>query len=381
MGSEPVMPWSPVSLVGQRVEFCELALKRVVPFRELAARYEISPKTGYKWLARYEAEGVGGLVDRSRAPLVSPFRTSKEIEEKVCEIRDEHPWGGRKIRWRLIRDGVDKSLVPAPSTITDILRRNNRLGVPVPDTVVIRFESDKPNDTWQMDFKGNFDTQAGRCDPFDVLDDHSRFSLCLRAGKDQKSDTVKQYLEATFRTYGLPTRILCDNGSPWSNHNSEGRWTRLGVWLIDLGVAVAHSRPYHPQTLGKDERFHRTLDLEVLSKRNIWRSHDQIQKAFDDWRPVYNHERPHDSLDGQVPADRYQSSTRSMPATFSGPDYTSEHPVRLVDQNGRVTYKSDPYRVGKAFKNVAVELRLIDETTIDIYYRHQYIKTIEIRND
>lgn len=377
MEGQERMPWRTESLVEQRREFCVLAQAGVVSFRELASRFGISPKTGYKWLARYEADGVDGLVDRSRAPLVSPKRTSVEVEELVCGVREEHPsWGGRKIRWVLQRRGIEA--VPAPSTITGILRRNGLMEPPVAAHTTTRFEAEYPNRMWQMDFKGNFETEKGRCDPFDVLDDHSRFSLCLRAGENQQSTTVKHYLGATFETYGLPERILCDNGVPWSNHSSEGRWTRLGVWLIDLGVSMIHSRPYHPQTLGKDERFHQTLDREVLSRHHRWGSHSQVQAAFDQWRPVYNHERPHEALGGDVPADRYQPSPRSIPTRIEEPQYPDSHDVRLVDALGRIVYKSTRYRISKALPGRPVGLRHIDETTIDIYYRHQYIKTIHI---
>ena len=106
--------------------------------------------------------------------------------------------------------------------------------------------------------------------------------------------TVVAALCDTFATFGMPKRILCDNGPPWGNTQPGFRWTELTVWLLDLGVSVSHSRPMHPQTLGKDERFHRTMDLEVIKTRSAWDSHQQVQEAFDRWRGVYNHQRPHE---------------------------------------------------------------------------------------
>ena len=372
------MPWRTDSVADQRQEFCVLANKRVIPFRELCARYGISPKTGYKWLSRYEQHGVEGLTDQSRVPLVSPRRTPPWVEELVCEIRRQHPsWGGRKIHNVLRRRGVE--VVPAPSTITDILRRHGLLiGFDNGQRVWQRFEAEAPNRMWQMDFKGHFQTGTGRCDPFDVLDDHSRFSLCLDATDAPTKGTVKRLLTNTFDTYGLPDTILCDNGSPWGNNQPNSRWTSLGVWLIDVGVSLIHSRPYHPQTLGKDERFHRTLGLEVINRRHRWDSHHQLQLAFDQWRTVYNHQRPHDSLGGRVPADVYVSSLRSMPATITEPTYPDHYHIRKVDQNGKITYQGTTYRIGKGFRRQPIGLVAGINNTTHVYYRHQLIKTITI---
>ncbi len=375
------VPWRVETLVAHRLEFCRLATveDRAVSFVGLCRRYGIRPKTGYKWLARYLDEGVEGLADRSTRPRSSPTRTTAEMEQVVCGARDEHPtWGGRKIRGLLIRRGYEG--VPAPSTITDILRRNDRLDPPEPQAGgFTSFEADAPNDLWQMDFKGWFQTGTGRCDPFDVLDDHSRFNLTLVASSDQTAITVQQLLSSVFDTYGLPKRILCDNGAPWGNNQPGGRWAGLGVWLLDLGVGIIHSRPFHPQTLGKDERFHRTLNLEVISARPVWDSHQQVQVAFDRWRPIYNQQRPHDSLDGAVPADRYQPSDRSMPDRIEPPDYPPGYQTRKVDTNARISYHGTLYKIGKPFRGRTIGIIPTDQDgIIQIVYRHQPIRLIDL---
>jgi transposase InsO family protein len=374
------MPWSAETVETQRLEFCVLAEgARDVSFVELCHRYQVAPKTGYKWLARYREFGEVGLVDQSRAPHISPARTPDEMEKLVCDLRKEHEaWGGRKLNGVLVRRGYQG--VPAPSTITDILRRHDLLDPPSRAAGGYqRFEAPVPNDLWQMDFKGWFQTGTGRCDPFDVLDDHSRFSLKLSAYGDQKAPTVKWLLTETFDTYGLPYRILCDNGSPWANTNPEHRWTGLGVWLLDLGVGVVHSRVRHPQTLGKDERFHRTLDLEVISTRVRWDSHTQLQQAFDQWRPIYNNERPHDALGGAVPADRYQPSSRSLPASIVPVEYPDGYQVRKVSDRSSIRFKGKDFKIGRAFKGHQVGI--IPTTTdgvFNIHYRHQHIRTINL---
>ncbi len=375
-----VMPWSAETVETQRLEFCVLAERAGdVSFVELCRRYGIAPKTGYKWRNRYREFGEPGLMDQSRAPGTSPTRTPAVMEKLVCDLRSVHKaWGGRKINRVLVRRGHRG--VPAPSTITDILRRHDLLDPPSPSAGGYqRFEAPAPNDLWQMDFKGWFQTGTGRCDPFDVLDDHSRFSLHLSAGTDQKASTVKESLTQTFRTHGLPNRILCDNGTPWANQAPEHRWTRLAVWLLDLGVGVVHSRVRHPQTLGKDERFHRTLDLEVISTRPRWDSHRQLQQAFDKWRPVYNFERPHDSLDGAVPGDRYQSSARSLPASIAPVEYPDGYQVRKVSSPNTISFKGQEFKVSKAFigRHVGIVPTTIDGQ-FNIHYRHQHIATINL---
>jgi len=377
---EGVVPWSAETVEAQRLEFCCLAESGSgVSFTELCRRFGISRKTGYKWLGVYRVEGPGGLGDRRRIPKTSPTRTPPAVEALVCDLRRAHPaWGGRKIHRRL--QDLGHVGVPAASTITGILRRHELLE-PADEHAggYTSFEADAPNDLWQMDFKGWFETGTGRCDPFDILDDHSRFNLVLRAGVDQQEPTVVAALTDTFRTYGMPKRILCDNGPPWGNTQPGFRWTTLTVWLLDLGVTVTHSRPMHPQTLGKDERFHRTLKLEVISRRTEWDSHDQVQAAFDQWRVVYNHQRPHDKLDGDVPATRYQPSSRSMPNRIEAVDYPDGYEVRTVDAKARISFKAKRIKVGRPFagRRVGV-IPTTQDDTYTIVYRHQPIRTINL---
>lgn len=374
-----VMPWDVKDVVDRRLELVEAMLVPGVNVSRLCERFGVSAKTAYKWKHRYEAGGVDGLVDRSRAPRSSPNKTDPGIEGLVCDVRDEFPvWGARKLKRVLARRGVRD--LPAVSTITEILRRNDRLNGPATGTVTwTRFEAEQPNDLWQMDFKGWFQTGSGRCEPFDVLDDHSRFNLHLNAYGDQQEATVKQCLSSVFGEYGMPVKILCDNGSPWANTQAGFRWTGLGVWLVDLGIGLSHARIRHPQTIGKDERFHRTLELEVISTRDRWDDHAQVQEAFDRWRPIYNHQRPHDALDGDVPADRYQPSTRSTPARIEPVEYPNHLHVRKVSKQSRISFQNRKIRIGTAFvgRYVAVAPTDIDGV-FDIHYRDQHVRTITL---
>lgn len=337
-----------------RREFLELASVAGANVAALCRRFEISRKTAYKWLAR--AAAGDGIEDRSRRPLVSPKRTAPAIETAMLELRARHPtWGGRKIRQRLVDLG--SRAVPAASTISGILRRH---GLIDPDEArrhmaFQRFEHARPNGLWQMDFKGHFAHATGRCHPLTVLDDHSRFSICLAACDDERTETVREQITARFRRYGLPERINVDNGSPWGEGPGY-RFTLLTVWLARLGIKVSHSRPYHPQTNGKDERFHRTLKADAIQGK-LFEDLAQCQTAFDRWRAVYNTERPHEAIGMAVPASRYQVSSRPFPESLPEPEYRPDDIVRKVQQGGDVHFKGRVFELPKALVGQRVGFR------------------------
>lgn len=370
------MPWNEVSAMGQREEFVRLADGSNV--RLLCRRFGVSPTTGYKWLERYRAGGRERLMDLSRRPHHSPSRSGKQIEQAVVALRGQHPaWGARKLRHRLLAQGV--AAVPATSTVHAILQRHQLID-PTESTKHKpwqRFEHDAPNRLWQMDFKGHFPTESIRCHPLTVLDDHSRFALGLQACSDERTQTVQQRLSTIFRLYGLPERMTMDNGSPWGG-TGEHFHTPLTTWLIRLGVRVSHSRPYHPQTQGKDERFHRTLDLELLRARTF-RDLDHAQSHFDTWRNVYNLERPHESLGMQVPASRYRPSPRSFPESLPPIEYDSNDLVRKVQAGGELWFKGRSFKIPDAFKGHPVALRPTPAgDSYDVLFCHQKIAQINL---
>ena len=372
------MPWNEVSIMGQREEFVGLASQPDSNIRLLSRRFEVSPTTAYKWLRRYDEQGQAGLLDQTRRPDHSPRRCSSRVEEAVLRLRDRHPaWGARKLRRRLADTGTQE--LPCSSTVHQILLRHGRVDPQesAKHRPFQRFEHPAPNQLWQMDFKGHFATHAARCHPLTVLDDHSRFALGLQACGDQRTDTVKTQLSSIFRRSGLPDRMTMDNGSPWGS-DSDHRFTPLTAWLIRLDVRVSHSRPYHPQTQGKDERLHRSLNEELLTRRSFSDLSD-TQVAFDLWRHLYNFQRPHDALELAVPASRYRPSPRSFPDVLPPVLYQPGDLVRKVQLGGEIWFKGRPFKIGNAFFRQPVALRPSpSDGLFDVFFCQQKIAQIDL---
>jgi transposase InsO family protein len=302
------------------------------------------------------------------------------VEARVLELRDQHPcWGGRKLRARLLALAIAD--VPSASTSTAILRRHDRLD-PAQSAVrrdLVRFEQPRPNALWQLDFLGDQPLGTGRVHPLCVLDDHARYAVGLFACANERIATVQPLLEHCFRIYGLPDAILADNAPPWGVPQGPGRaLTRLGAWLVRLDVQLWHGRPYHPQTQGKVERFHQTVTAEVLRPAGV-RDLAHCQAAFDAWRSVYNHERPHQALGDTTPASRYQPSRRAFPATLPSIEYAPDDVVRQVHSAGQIGFAGQVLYISEALRGEPVALR---PTTTDgvyaVYYCRHYLRTVDL---
>lgn len=375
------MPWKESSTMSQRQEFVMLASADNANIRQLCRRFGISPTIGYKWLGRYQTDGLAGLKDQSRRPKNSPRRSSDKVEQAVVKLRQKHPtWGGRKLCARL--KALKEPDVPSASTITAILHRHQLI---TPEATeqhkpYQRFEHPLPNDLWQMDFKGHFALEKGRCYPLTLLDDHSRFATGLVACGNQITETVQAALTKIFRRYGLPYRMIMDNGVPWCAVVRDRRyWTQLSVWLLRLGIQVSFSRPHHPQTNGKDERFHRTLKLELL-RDHAWRTLAQCQPEFDRWRDIYNCERPHEALGLATPISRYEPSIRAFPERLPPIDYPPGEIVRKVEVTGQLKFQNRKLFVGEAFRGFHVALRhTTTEGLFEVFFLHQKIASLNLR--
>lgn len=372
------MGWQEVSVADQRREFVMLASLEGANVSTLCERFGISRETGYLWLRRFAA-GERSFENRSRRPWHSPRRLSDEQEAKILVVRDAHPaWGARKIAAVLRREGLHP---PATSTVHAVLLRHGRVAADRPGCAYGRFERQAPNALWQMDFKGRVRLAGGAwLHPLTVIDDHSRFAVGLAACANQQTQTVRARLEATFRHHGLPEAIYVDNGSPWGG-GRPGQWTPLRLWLLKLGIQTIHSKPYHPQGRGKNERFHRSLAAEVLALAPL-RDFDDAQAAFDRWRHIYNRERPHQALDFATPAERYRPSPRSFPETLPVPTYDQSEIVRRVGSTkAYIAFRNRLWKVPEAFfgETLAIRPRLPDGCFAICFGAHQ-IASIDLNN-
>lgn len=373
------MPWKETTTMSEKQKFIQKLTNSNNKITKLCEEFGISRTTAYYWKKRFEAEGYAGLLERSRKPLHSPSKTTKEIELLCLSIRSLHStWGGDKIRRHLLNEGC--ITVPSEKTIDRILKRYGLITEEESQrhTAWKRFEHEFPNDLWQMDFKGDVRIGDQVCYPLTILDDHSRFCLCVKVCFDHSTETVKQALIEIFTQYGLPKRMTMDNGPPWG-YSKEQRHTKLCAWLIKQGVYVSHSRPAHPQTQGKLERMHRTLKEDLLS-RYYFKDMDELQEGFDEWRRVYNEIRPHGAINHDTPAQRYKKSDRSYSDKEPEIHYDDSFIVRMVQRDGEISLNGKLYHVSSAFHGYPVGLKPAQhDNLMEVHFCSQKIALIDLK--
>lgn len=370
------MPWTERNKMILKQEILQKILNKDKTISSLCREYEISRKTAYKWLNRYKQDGIFGLEDLSKRPSKTNI-TDSEIHQLIIDIRNKFPaWGARKLRQYLINQGTN---VPSESTFNRILLKHGLITNEASKKreKYIRFEKENPNELWQMDFKGHFKLEKGRCHPLTILDDHSRFAICLKASYHETESVVREALIDCFRCYGLPEAMTMDNGSPWKG-SYPWRFSKLTVWLMRLGIRISHSRPGHPQTQGKDERFHRSFKDEVL-KYYQFKNLEDSQNRFDEWRYLYNYERPHEGINMQCPSTRYKPSPREYVEKLPELMYESGDLIRKVQKNGVIELKGNRYFVGEHFygENVGVRQQTKDGF-FSVYYSKTKLLTINL---
>lgn len=348
----------------ERQKFMKALMTKRLTVTEACRQFGISRKTGYKVIARHAELGLAGLRDASRAPKTHPNQSLPEVEAAILRVRKAHPtWGSKKILATLDRERPDESW-PARSTIDAIL---HRAGVVEPRGVRRRrqptappvIEANAPNDVWSMDYKGWFRVGDGtRCDPLTVNDVFSRASLTCQAMVSPKSEDVRRRLEETFAAFGLPRFMLSDGGPPFGS-TGLGRLSRLGVWLVRLGVVPILIEPGRPDQNGRHERFHETLKAETVSPPSG--SIRAQQASFNRFQQSYNEERPHEALAMKTPAEVYELSPRPMPAELPEHSYADGFEPRSVRRDGSIKWDGELVFVGEAFAGEIVGIRVLDE--------------------
>jgi putative transposase len=365
------MPWEITGPVRERTRFIETYLTGLYTITELAERFGVSRQKLHKWLARHNAEGMDGLIDRSRAPLHIPHRTSAEVTATILEFRRRFRYmGPRKILARLSELHPDIDW-PAASTIGDLLRRADFVQPrerrsPPAHPLRARSVPTEPNDLFTVDYKGQFLLGNHRyCYPLTMVDHVSRFLLACDAYPSNEGPHTRRAFERIFREYGLPRAILSDNGSPFGSPGLA-RLSRLSLWCIRLGIRIERIVPGRPDQNGAHERMHRTLKAETA--RPPEPTMERQQRRFDDFRHVFNHERPHETLGQKRPVTIYRPSPRPYPNSLPPIEYAGHLETRRIGHNGMMRWKNDQIFTSKTLRGEWVGLEEIDDGIWSLYY-------------
>jgi putative transposase len=364
------MPWEESSTLSERLSFIGDYERGEAGLAELCRWYGISRKTGYKWVARYEAEGPSGLEGRSRAPHHHPNAVSAELIEAIVAVRRRHmSWGPKKIRaWLAARE--PERCWPVESTMGELLKRAGLVASRRRRAHAPRGGPLGPcaaaNDVWGTDFKGWFRTGDGaRCDPFTLSDLHSRYVIRLQAMERTGAGAVWPLFDAAFREFGLPLRVRSDNGQPFGSV-AVGGLTPLAINLVKAGVTPERIAPGKPQQNGRHERFHWTLELETAQPPAA--SLRAQQRRFDTFRREFNEERPHEALGQAPPTSCYAPSPRSWSGRLREPEYSDQHVVRRVRPNGELRWNGECFYLGQVLAGEPVGLVEGDESHWHVWY-------------
>lgn len=374
-----------VTMAEMRMEVLLEAERTGMTVSEVCRRYGISRQTYYRYRRRYLAEGLQGLEDRSRRPLQPANQITAELELRICEMRKDHPrWGARRIRTELTRAGIDP---PAVSTVHQVLVRNGLVAVQPPrrPRADKRFEREIANDLWQIDATEIVCVDDTKVSVMDLIDDHSRYLLAAIAGPAATGELAWDAFELAASRYGLPRQVLSDNGLCFTGrlHGTEVMFEKS---LDDLGVEMINSAPYHPQTLGKLERFHRTLK-DWLSDEGPVFDVDHLQELLDGFRFHYNRQRPHQGIGDATPAERYGTETITdnmirLPGVdeMTEPVYPPHAFVRKVGATGNIGFRGKLIQVGMRFAGARVRIVEV-ERLVHIYHGDTVIRVLTINPD
>ena len=377
------MPWTETCVMEQRVKFIMEVLDGVYNMSELCTYYNISRKTGYKWLDRYKQGGFEALSDLSRAPHNHPHEICRQVKEAILAIKKRFPkWGAPKIRARLEHEHPSWDSYPAISTIGLFLHNQN---LTCPRKRRRRATSTDPpltkgnyaNHVWCADFKGHFKTADGsRCNPLTISDHASRYLLCCRHVDRMSYELVKMRFEHCFRQYGLPQVIRTDNGTPFSSRGLGGL-SRLSYWWIRLGIYPERIEPGHPEQNGRHERIHKTLKSHTANPpaKNITAQ----QKRFNAFCNEYNNHRPHEALQMKTPSDFYSSSMRIFPSRLPQITYPDHMQVRRVGYHGDIYYFGKRLFTTESLSGEYIGIERIDEDISLLWYCNYLLGRIDHR--
>lgn len=362
--------------MNEKLRFIHLSQSGKYTITELCHDFGISRKTGHKYLLRYEQNGAKGLHELSRCPHRNAHLTNKAVEKFILQDRHRHPtWGPKKLQDLLLKKhGIESP--PSLSTIGAILKRNGKIkprrrkpgAYPVEPCQLTQAEY--PNHVWTIDFKGWFKLgDDTRCDPLTVKDLKSHFMVGCRAMPNQQFSTTWYGFMKMARLHGLPVIIRVDNGSPFAS-NGLGRLSRLSIWWIEQGIVVEFTRPGHPQDNGSHERMHKDLKAEATKPPST--NLRAQQRRFQRWVHIYNHERPHETLGMQRPAEVYHPSKKRMGENVKI-RYPKNYLVKTISTSGFLSHEGKNYHVGEHFAGCRMGLYESDNATMQLHYANLHL--------
>lgn len=367
------MPWPRKTVMDCRTMFIGAWLRDEEPVSQICRRYGISRKTGYKWIERYDADGLAGLADRSSARHTQQQQIDADTAGRIVSLRRQRPtWGPKKLLVRLHQEDP-KRRWPAASTVGDLLKREGLTEPRVRRRPGERrtpelMEASAPNVSWSADFKGWFRTGDGvRCEPLTVTDGYSRYILGCEMLPQVRFAPVQQALTRLFREHGLPLALRTDNGNPFARRDGLGGLSQLSVWLLKLDVWPDFIAPGRPDMNGRHERMHRVLLEDTISPPAATLAAQQAR--FDLWRVDYNTCRPHEALGQRCPATLYTASVRAFPERIEAWSYPADHQVRKVKGDGYIRWRDRTIYLSGALRGETVALAQRDDGDWAVRFR------------
>jgi putative transposase len=374
------MPWKETCAMEEKIQMIKDWLSKEHSISELGEHYQVSRKTVHKWIRRLKAGGMEALKEASCAPYCHPNATAPEIVSQIIDTKLRHVyWGPKKLVVFLKRQYPEQRW-PAVSTAQSILYKEGLVKTKktrryTPPYTQPFQECQKPNDSWSIDYKGQFRTSDGRlCYPLTITDNYSRYLLTCRGLRHPNYESTRPWLERAFREYGLPLAIKSDNGAPFAS-TGLGGLSRISVWLIKLHIIPERIELAHPEQNGRHERMHRTLKEAVCNPSQSCLT--KQQSAFDRFRPEYNEERPHEALDMETPASVYHPSRRIYPSKPRPVEYNSWMKIRRVVPSGGIMWRNNYIYVSQALAGEPVGLKQISDTTLELWFSSYLLGMID----
>ena len=378
------MPWKRIEPMDQKIQLIADWQSKNFSKTDLSKKYDVSRKTGGKWINRYETTGIDGLKDQSREPIHKPHATEDKLIKRIVNHKLKHPKRGPKKVYHQLKRKYPEIKWPVPSTIGYWLKkhglvnpRKKRKRVPPYNEPFIDCQS--PNEVWSADYKGQFFTRDNNvCYPLTISDNFSRYLIRCQGLPGPRYRETKQVFKQAFREYGLPDAIRSDNGTPFAGKSIAGL-SRLSIWWIQLGIIPERIEKGCPQQNGRHERMHRTLKYETLDTKT--KNIKEQQQRFDFFQMDYNNDRPHEALNQNTPSDYYQKSRRPYVEKPKKPIYDYDFSVRQVRNNGEIRFKGQMYFLTNLLDDQPVGLKQTNEDSWDIYYSFFPIATLNLRKN